>query len=571
MARAVWRDKLKTLAGIGLTAALLIAGAGASDKLLAQERPVVRAAESFDGGEDIEELQCNMYKRHVRFVSPPAQGMTFTAGIPIRVFGSCWDGASYKVNDEGTPKVECFLDGKSCGTVASKHTPRDYYEYFLKDVPVGRHVLVLKATYTLGKGNESAPLSLMVEDPPARAGTVKLAGDMVLKGGQDLKWEDATVVGGGFRVLSEPGWTGSVVIRNCRISGLGSVSAPGIELKTTSGGILVQDSVFEGSGTIRLAAEGKGDFILRNNEFRPNNVIRVWSPEPSQSPMVVLTGNPSGKKLFQGNRMGIGWVAFESGSGWLIGGDNDDDVNVVLGVRGGIRMWNCRDSIIRGNYSVPKLGAGWSQGTNFAFESCSGLLCEHNVIGATAWPLQGFGGEFRYNVIVGSGHEWVRILTTGTKLHHNLFLNGCGQWVDGIWIYTGSKDVAVYNNTFDGGAPRLKDVTTIVTSPMLKADAGNNFSSVRNNVFTGNLPMPNGALPPIVAGGPGCVAYADYNCFFNPLAPKMPGYAEGVAAGNPGVHAGRPGQVSFKAAGPLLQISLGTADFGGSMYGGSAG
>jgi hypothetical protein len=198
----------------------------------------------------------------------------------------------------------------------------------------------------------------------------------------------------------------------------------------------------------------------------------------------------------------------------------------------------CRDSVIRGNYSVPKGGAGWSQGTNFAFDRSSGILCEHNVIGATAWPVQGFAGEFRCNVITGSGHQWVRVVPTGTRFHHNLFLNGCGQWVDGISIYTyaGSKDVAVYNNTFDGGAARLMKVTPIVTSPMLKADAGNSFSSVRNNVFTGNLPMPNGALPPIVAGGPGCVAYADYNCFFNPLAPRMPGYAEGVVAGNPGVH-----------------------------------
>jgi hypothetical protein len=300
---------VKAVMGVGLTAALLGGGAGVSHHLLAGETPVASAAdapEPFDSGEDIEALQVITSTLNVRVISPPAQGMTFTAGIPIRVFGSCWDGASYKVNDEGTPKVECFLDGKSCGIVTSKHTPRDYYEYFLKDVPVGRHVLLLKATYTQGGTNESGAVSFTVEATPARANTVKLAGDMVLKGGQDLKWEDATIIGGGFRVLSEPGWTGTLTIKNCRIWELGSVSATGIEIRTAGGNIIVQDSVFEGSGTIRLAAEGKGDFILRNNEFRANNVIKFYSGEPGQSPMVVLTGNPSGKKLFQANRMGIG-------------------------------------------------------------------------------------------------------------------------------------------------------------------------------------------------------------------------------------------------------------------------
>jgi hypothetical protein len=513
-----------------LTVLLLGAGADSGAKVLARERPVVQPAKAgpAEAGDDIEELQVNTYARDVRVVSP-AQGMTFSAGIPLRVFGSCMDGVGWKA------KVECFLDGKSFGVVAGKREAFDYYEFFLNGVPAGRHVLVLKARYINGGTSESVPLTVMVEASSPRVRTVKLTEDLVLRRGQDLRWENATILGNSFRVRSEPGWAGRVSVRNCRISGLGSVAAAATEIKTAGGSIVVEDSVFEGGGTVRLAAEGGGDFIVRNNEFRANNVIKFWSSEPGLSPMVVLSGNPSGKKLFQGNRVGIGWVAFEGGAGWLIGGDDDASVNVLLGQRGGIRLSVCRDCALRGNYSVPKLGGGWSQGTNFFFDRCSGILCEHNVIGATSWPVQSFGGEFRYNAVVGSGHEWMRTVMTGTRIHHNLFLNGCGQWSDGILIYDGRKDVAVYNNTFDGGAARLKPVP-IVTSPVLRAEKGNSFSGVRNNIFMGNVPWPSGATPPIVVGGPGCVGRADYNCFFNPEAPKLDSYAEGVVAGKPGAH-----------------------------------
>lgn len=526
-----FRNKVKAVLCVGLTVVLLLGGAGVSHDLLAQEKTATLAAvgaEPFDGGEDIEELQCNMYKQSVRFTSPPAQGMTFTAGTPIRVFGSSYF---------GSVKVECFMDGKSYGVVTGRDDLKDYFEFFVKDVPVGRHIIVLKATYPQGNGNETPPLAVLVEAPPARAHTVRLAEDLVLKGGQDLKWEDATVMGNGFRVRSEQGWTGSVIIRNARVSGLGSVSAPGIDVSTTGGAILVRDTVFEGCGTILLATAGNGDFVLRNNEFRANNVIRFIPAEPRYSPMLVLKGNPSGKKLFQGNRMGIGWVAFEGATGWLIGGDTDDDANVLLGQRTGIRLLGCRNCVIRGNYCLQKCGSGWSQSTILYFDRSNDILCEHNIVSESAWPVQAFDGEFRYNAVVLSGHQWMRTVMTGTRIHHNLFLNGAPSYTGGILVYDGRKDLAVYNNTFDGGAPRQLKQSPIATSPVLLAySKGDGFSSVRNNVFMGNIHMGSGTPPSIVTAPPGGVGYADYNCFFNPLAPKMPAYAERAVAGKAGEH-----------------------------------
>lgn len=509
------------------TVLLAISGIG-GEALSAQDKGKIPtdAAEQLDPGEDSEELQVDTYVQSVRFTSPPAQGMTFTQGIPIRAFASCYYPGS---------KVECFADGKSWGSLALRDDLKDYFEFFVKDLPTGRHILSLKATFSTGSPAESPPLAVIVEDAPPRANTIKLTQDLVLKTGQELKWENATIIGGGFRVCSDH--CGSVTIKNCRISGLGSESAPGIEIHA-GGNATIEDNVFESSGIIRIGTEGKGDFVVRNNEFRANNLIKFIPSEPGYSPMLVLSGNPSGKKVFQGNRVGIGWAEIQGGSEWLIGGEDDDTCNILLGQRGGLHMWGCADAMVRGNYSSQKCGSGWSQPVNFYFENCKGMLCEHNLIGESSWPLEHFGqasaSEFRFNVFSGAGHQWVRMLNSGDKLHHNLFLNGCSRYTGGILFWDKIKDVAVYNNTFDGGATRRTHNTTL---PVLWADGpGNSFGSIRNNIFTGNVPMDNGTLAPIVLTAPGCVTYADYNCVFNPQATKAIAYAPGSVSGNAGGH-----------------------------------
>src|SRR4051812_39251398 len=98
------------------------------------------------------------------------------------------DGVGWKA------RLECFLDGKSFVVVAGKREAFDYYEFFLRDVPAGRHVLHLNAMYVGGGTSESVPLTVTVETPPARAGTVKLTEDLVLRRGQDLRWDNATVL-----------------------------------------------------------------------------------------------------------------------------------------------------------------------------------------------------------------------------------------------------------------------------------------------------------------------------------------------------------------------------------------
>jgi hypothetical protein len=169
-------------------------------------------------------------------------------------------------------------------------------------------------------------------------------------------------------------------------------------------------------------------------------------------------------------------------------------------------------------------------------ENSERILAEHNVLRASSWPLQSFGGEFRYNLMIDSGHNWVRTLTSGTKFHHNLLVHTGDRYGTGIgsglWLYNNRKNVGIYNNTFDGGAPDTRDFD----APLIALSAGCSLSKLRNNVFTGVCsisPLQNNAI--VARGGKEHdrdprVDYADYNCFFNPQAPSAADYEPGINA-----------------------------------------
>ena len=121
-------------------------------------------------------------------------------------------------------------------------------------------------------------------------------------------------------------------------------------------------------------------------------------------------------------------------------------------------------------------------------------------------------------------------LITGTRFHHNVLVHtgdpyGTGIGA-GVWLYNNCRDVAIYNNTFDAGAPLARDFD----APIISLSSGCNLSTLRNNVFTGVRAINGLANNAIVARGgkekdlESRVAYADYNCFFNPDAPRAADY-----------------------------------------------
>ena len=476
--------------------------------------------------------------RELHFKSPAA-GMRFTAGVTIQV----WADIIPRDDDHpGWPQAECRWDGQMVQSRVNGNNKA--YDYFPFTVPAA---LVTPGTHTLklnGFGREGTTkppeqvMSVQVDPWPAEKTLVDLKEDLKAA---DLNWTNVAVRGNGHTVTV----SGKLTIKNSLITGLGSmnivdpsnadpnsvVMVPGLT-GGLSGDVEIADSIFEATGAVNLAINGDGNVAIRNNEFRANNFVKFVPSRPDASPVIQLSGKNARPKVFQGNRIGAGIVRFEGASGWLVGGDSDAQSNILIGPRCVLALVNCRDIHVIGNYIHHDYRGTWSQGFNFYCENSDNILAEHNVLRASSWPLQTFGGEFRYNLMIDAGHNWVRTLTSNTRFHHNLLVHtgdpygtGIGS---GLWLYSNRKDVAIYNNTFDGGETRDFDCPIIVLS------SGCSLSTLRNNVFTGVRPIGSLSKNAIVARGgkesdnEPRIAYADYNCVFNPLAPKASPYDAGI-------------------------------------------
>ena len=327
---------------------------------------------------------------------------------------------------EGWPKTQILIDGVpqkdtvtnsttvQGSTVFSSQgnpTPVNFYRFHVVGVAPGPHQVVARALfapapYSDGAILDDAPVTVVVDLPPMGKATITLNGDV----SGTVNWSDAIVVGNGFTVRP----SGSLVIRNSLITGVagiqGSVSDAAIE-----------GTIFEDVGRVDLTLGG-GPVKIASNEFRANNRLTFVAHDPDVPVILNLVGNSGNTKLFQGNRVGAGITRF-GGQQWLIGGDTDAHSNVVMGPRGVMRV-SASQSVIKGNYCHHNYRGGWSQGFNLDLRQSASLVIEHNFIRGGSWPLQSVSGEFRYNVIYGYGHTWLRSMASGTRVHHNLFAPG---------------------------------------------------------------------------------------------------------------------------------------------------
>ncbi len=520
--------------------------------------------------------------RELHFKSP-APGMNFTAGLTIQVWG---DIIPRDDGHPGWPQCECRWDDQMVESRVNGNNKA--YDYFPFTVPAA---LVTPGIHTLklnGFGREGTT------KPPEQAMSVKV--DPVVyggcfKGGCGFErghevhriWDwtmNVAVKGNGHTVAV----SGKLTIRNSLITGLGSLKIvdpsnadPATAVMVTgmtgalTGDVLIEDSIFEATGALRLAINGTGDVAITNNEFRANNFIKFVPNNPEASPVLQVSGKNARPKVFQGNRIAAGILRFEGMTNWLIGGDSDAQSNILIGPRCVLSLVDCKDIHAIGNYIHHDYRGTWSQGFNFYCQNSDGILAEHNVLRASSWPLQSFGGEFRYNLMVDSGHNWVRTLRSGTQFHHNLLVHtgdpyGTGIGA-GIWLYNNCKNVAIYNNTFDGGAPIARDFD----APIISLSTGCSLSTLRNNVFTGVVKISGLQNNAIVSRGSKekdtdpRIAYADYNCFYNPqsanAAPYDPGINEKPDAGAHDINA----DPKF-AKGKLIPYSVNEDDLWNRKY-----
>lgn len=485
-------------------------------------------------------------------IKSPGQRMHFTAGLPFRILADGQDINAY-LCPPGRPPNVCpdsamvfFVDGVKVGSVPPDPNNQNLWELRLPNgLAAGEHVLTVKFTpHNATAVDGAVPVAITVDAKPARANTINLTSDVVLTGATDLSWVDAVVNGNGHTVTAAAGYSGKISIRNSFVSGLANFdNQVGIDV-ATQGAVDITGTIFEATAPVHFVVNGSAPITINRNEFRSTNYVTFASSDPTKSPIVSLAGTTSGTKVMKGNNFAAGIVLISGMANWQIGGLSDRDGNIFIGPRCVLELEASSNATIQGNYMHHDYHGGFSQGFNLQFGTGSdGGLAEHNVIRGSSWPLQSFGGEFRYNLVLHSGHDFVRSAQTATHFHHNIFAHTEAANTDyngAVLIYGAETQLAFDNNTVDVGGDlgAFNAPAIAIRAPHLA------FASIRNNVFSQFIDTKSDWVShSFIAGDVGeatvaapRVGAADYNAWYNPSATKTDHYMSGIVAGTAGAH-----------------------------------
>lgn len=380
-------------------------------------------------------------------------------------------------------------------------------------------------------------------------GTHVLNEDLVLNGADGLQIRGTAekpciLVGNRHSIRSGAKWAGSLAIAHCMIRDLGGlptqtadglVKGPGklaFELKVAGkGGIVINHCIFDACSALRLQTDDASTVSFLHNTVLENSVVAISKDIANSGDFFTATGNSKERKLFQGNFIPRGKVVIR-GANWLIGGDNDAESNLFIGLRIGL-VADGVGTVVRGNYfhlrmPITKEYPYWSQIS--VFTTGPTVVGEHNVIRDGEWIVRFVEGEFRYNVITDIvDHNLMQNGSAG-RVHHNLFLAGTSDHRHGSMsaciavIYPPKKPgdgIEIFNNVFDGG--KRLDVPAVEVAP--KAFV----KSIRNNVFFNfahkdkYFKRPQALIRTIwndesAEEKPARLGYADFNLFYNPSA-----------------------------------------------------
>jgi hypothetical protein len=517
---------------------------------------------------------------HFADFKSPGPGMHFSVGKPVIVFADLFDdfnnhgvivcpGNQTVLDNNGVPgpavcsgggtpvgwpQFQVFVDGVAqTDSVTQNQTvrgstdldsnmnpdPINFYRFSVTGLAAGTHQMHVRALFAPPPVSDGATLdgpsiAIVVDPLPAKT---PLNLDADVNGAVD--WNNRLVIGNGHVVHAN----GAVVITDSLVTGLGSATSNGISGTATS--LDIEGSVFEATGAVNLTVTGGA--TIRDNEFRANNLLTFESSNPDAVPILTLRGKTAPTKLFQGNRLGAGRLVFENTSHWLIGGDSDELGNILIGPRATINLIGGTSSVtVRGNYDHHNYRGGWSQGFNLvSSQAGAGILVEHNLFRGSSWPVQDVAGEFRYNLVYGFGHTWLRSGNDGALVHHNVFApeEGGGELDQGIWFYSGESAIQVYNNTFDGGGNAIVEDGAggnfPFAGPVVEVNNTSRIDSLRNNLMTYTRDFENSDGTAHVIGDAGTFGAVDYNAFYSPensthdnydIADKHEGVTPGFAA-----------------------------------------
>jgi hypothetical protein len=344
------------------------------------------------------------------------------------------------------------------------------------------------------------------------------------------------------QILATQDWRGQIRVSYCQFRSLGSAQKPAIDVTARGSGdnIIIENSEFHACGAVHLGNAEKSGTVFRKNVLHANSMVPVTNLPSESPPGFRASGRTPARKLFQGNTVEKSVVLFENTSGWRIGGDANEDGNVILGMRGSLSLFGCEDVTVKGNYVHTEIPSfRWSQVHTLAVGGeCRNLLIEHNVLRHGQWVVRGLSGEFRYNLVLDAdGHQFIIGPRAGTRIHHNIFARYCTvdpNLNSTIAVIYKGDDIQVYNNTFDAGG---KDLARPWHVPAIEVGPDGFLTSLRNNAFydhptnvsAGTAIVRPGFAEKKTAPGPARLGYADYNLFFNPDAKERQNYALSVA------------------------------------------
>jgi hypothetical protein len=372
-----------------------------------------------------------------------------------------------------------------------------------------------------------------------------LDADVVLTGDQsfDLGAETGRacrLIGNGHSIRSKGTWLGHVSIQGCMVIALGDSSSPAISLEMSgSARTTLASNTFDASGAIHVTNWDDSTTTFRNNVVLASSVVQLDSSFDVTTPAFKAEGTSAAQKSFQGNIIDRSMCWFGSPN-WLIGGDQDSDSNLIVGLRGGLVL-AASGIVVRRNYvhSLHYRNSGDEAALGVIYGT-SDALAEHNVLRSGTWVIRGFGGELRYNAILDANDlAWLNQPFDGTKVHHNLFLMchppeaaAPAGISAGIYLVNfRAAGIEIYNNTLDGGGPNMR-----LTGAPVTIDDACYLASFRNNVifnfpYWRNDASAAAVRPGILEGAdppPARIAYADYNLFYNPDAEQIRNYAVSV-------------------------------------------
>ncbi|HEY6006040.1 MAG TPA: hypothetical protein VIV57_24380 [Anaeromyxobacter sp.] len=466
----------------------------------------------------------------------PVDGETFVgSNVDLRLIGVGYDPNNFAATGPGggrhqSASLQFILDGNTASPILTVDvSAADYWVFkgFANGLALspGTHTVAARAIYTTNPGPaqtvDSSPVTITVLADPAYAQVIDMTGDQTVAQLPSLVGTAGArirVNGNGHRIFDAAAT--AVDWQYVDFHGMGDPAAPsakGIDV-TTTGTVTVQNCRFDWSNPSRFSIGGTATASITGNLWRSNmrQPLGQLPYGPDSFPAVQFAGASTGAKTFAGNNVGAGWVEFQAVNHWTIGGSTDADSNVLIGARVGVFFdWQSTQGAstniaIRRNFSHHIYYGGWSQGSNFELSGSPSILTEHNVLASSSWTIRGTGGEFRYNLVLDGGEDWMWV-NPNAFVHHNVFVGGDLNR-SGVYNTYGYTGIRILNNTFDG----------MSSSVAWNAIGSTGSETVTSNIFM-NVSTIGGHSPIDVVSG---ALAADYNLFWNSTAPF---YSDGRA------------------------------------------